>query len=78
MEDGIRNICQSDPELEKELKAGLMVAIRFLIRMSTKILAADFIIRQQKEKSHDIEILFKYVHVSAVSGRMMDGVSNFV
>ena len=57
-------ICQTDPGTDKELKAGLTIAIGALVRMSANILAADYIIRQQREKAIEVESFEKVFNMN--------------
>jgi len=61
LEEGIQKFSKADHGSSKALKAGLMVAIGSLIRMSAKILAADCIIHQQVEKAcHKVPICYTF------------------
>ena len=64
LEDTIRVICQTDSGTDKKMKAGLNIAIGALVRMSAMILAADYIIRQQREKAVEVECFEKVFNMN--------------
>ena len=64
LEDAIKVICQTDSGTDKKMKAGLKIAIGALVRMSAKILAADYIIRQQREKAVEVEMFKKVFNMN--------------
>ena len=64
LEDAIRVVCQTDSDADKKMKAGLKIALGALLRMSAKILAADYIIRQQREKAIEVECFEKVFNMN--------------
>ena len=77
MEDGITSMCQQEAGEHKQIKAGLKVGLGSLIRLASKVLIADFIIKNRNEEAKEIELFQKVFNLSENKGNAFVGYTPF-